>query len=146
VHVLDVDLDGALDLAGPMATSMNWSGISAATRIRATAATLPEPGGGSFVVAVRPRGFETPKWTGLAARFDRDGDLDILMTTTTVQRTYTGTIKRTTSEHSIHLKGTKSNCDAMARRAHFYEGKRIRMVRGAPATFSIGCVTFARLA
>jgi hypothetical protein len=111
-------------------------------------------GGGKFrdVAEGVGGGFETPKvGRGLAyGDFDRDGDLDILMTTNNGPA-YLYRNDQATPYRSIrfYLQGLKSNRDAIGASVRiFYEGQsQSRMVRGGssylsqselPLTFGLG--------
>jgi hypothetical protein len=111
-------------------------------------------GGGKFqdVAIAVGGGFDTPKVSrGLAyGDFDRDGDLDILMTTNNGPA-YLYRNDQLAQSRSIrfHLQGTKSNRDAIGASVRiFYDGQtQSRMVRGGssylsqselPVTFGLG--------
>jgi len=152
---LDVDLDGALDLA-----VANGHIDETVRNIRGNTGYAQPPqlflnrGGGKFhdVADEAGGGFETPKvGRGLAyGDFDRDGDLDILMTTNNGPA-YLYRNDQTAHHRSIrfHLKGTKSNlrCNRLVG-AHFLRGQtQSRIVRGGssylsqselPVTFGLG--------
>src|SRR6202165_1889655 len=141
---LDVDLDGALDLV-----VANGHIDETVGNIRGNTGYAQPPqlflnrGGGKFrdVGDGAGGGFETPKvGRGLACGdFDRDGDLDILMTTNNGPA-YLYRNDQTAHRQSIrfHLKGTKSNCDAIGSSVRiFYEGQtQSRMVRGGSSYLS----------
>jgi enediyne biosynthesis protein E4 len=148
-------LDGALDLA-----VANGHIDETVRNIRGNVGYAQAPqlflnlGGGKFrdVADAAGGGFETPKvGRGLACGdFDRDGDLDILMTTNNGPA-YLYRNDQTGSFRSVrfHLKGTKSNRDAIGARVQiFHEGQtQSRTVRGGssylsqselPVTFGVG--------
>src|SRR6201984_2320983 len=116
---LDADLDGFLDLA-----VANGHIDETVRNIRGNVGYAQPPqlflnlGGGKFrdVAGQVGAGFESPKvGRGLACGdFDRDGDLDILMTTNNGPA-YLYRNDQTANSHSIRfqLKGTKSNRDAI---------------------------------
>jgi hypothetical protein len=89
-------------------------------------------------------GFETPKvWRGLAiGDFDRDGDLDILMTTNNgpAYLYRNDQLSDRSSRHSIrfYLTGSKSNRDAIGANVRTYCSSEIqsRMVRGGSSYLS----------
>jgi len=152
---LDVDLDGALDLA-----VTNGHIDETVRNIRGNTGYAQPPqlflnrGGGEFqdVANAVGGGFDTPKvGRGLAyGDFDRDGDLDILMTTNN------GPAYLYRNDQLVHarsirfrMQGTKSNRDAIGASVRiFYEGQlQSRMVRGGssylsqselPVTFGLG--------
>jgi hypothetical protein len=152
---LDVDLDGALDLA-----VANGHIDETVRNIRGNVGYAQPPqlflnqGTGKFrdVAGDVGGGFESPKvGRGLAfGDFDRDGDLDILMTTNNgPAHLYRN--DQTTNARSIrfHLNGTKSNRDAIGASVRiFHDGQtQSRMVRGGssylsqselPVTFGLG--------
>ena len=152
---LDVDLDGFLDLA-----VANGHIDETVRNIRGNTGYAEPPqlflnrGGGKFrdVAEGAGGGFETPKvGRGLAyGDFDRDGDLDILMTTNNGPA-YLYRNDQVERHRSIrfYLRGLKSNRDAIGASARiFYEGQtQSRMVRGGssylsqselPITFGLG--------
>jgi hypothetical protein len=152
---LDVDLDGALDLA-----VANGHIDETVRNIRGNTGYAQPPqlflnlGSGKFrdVAGQVGGGFESPKvGRGLAfGDFDRDGDLDILMTTNNGPA-YLYRNDQTANARSIRfqLKGTKSNRDAIGAAVRiFHEGQmQSRMVRGGssylsqselPVTFGLG--------
>jgi hypothetical protein len=152
---LDLDLDGALDLA-----VANGHIDETVRNIRGNVGYAQAPqlflngGGGKFrdVAEAVGGGFATPKvGRGLAfGDFDRDGDLDILMTTNNGPA-YLFRNDQTAHRRSIRfqLKGTKSNRDAIGSSVRiFYDGQtQSRMVRGGssylsqselPVTFGLG--------
>ena len=152
---LDVDLDGALDLA-----VANGHIDETVRNIRGNIGYAQPPqlflnrGGGKFqdVAATVGGGFETPKvGRGLAyGDFDRDGDLDILMTTNNGPAyLYRNDQEGHPRSIRFRLKGTKSNRDAIGSSIRiYYEGHtQSRMVRGGssylsqselPVTFGLG--------
>jgi hypothetical protein len=152
---LDVDLDGYLDLA-----VANGHIDETVRNIRGNVGYAQPPqlflnlGNGKFrdVTLETGGGFETPKvGRGLAyGDFDRDGDLDILMTTNNGPA-YLYRNDQTAQARSIrfHLKGAKSNRDAIGSAVRiFYDGQsQSRMVHGGssylsqselPLTFGLG--------
>jgi len=152
---LDIDLDGALDLA-----VANGHIDGTVRNIRGNTGYAQPPqlfvnrGGGKFrdVAEAAGGGFETPKvGRGLACGdFDRDGDVDILMTTNNGPA-YLYRNDQTANFRSVrfHLMGTKSNRDAIGATVRiFHEGRtQSRTVRGGssylsqselPLTFGIG--------
>ena len=152
---LDADLDGFLDLA-----VANGHIDETVRNIRGNVGYAQPPqlflnlGGGKFrdVAGQVGAGFESPKvGRGLACGdFDRDGDLDILMTTNNGPA-YLYRNDQTANSRSIrfHLKGTQSNRDAIGSAVHiFHQGQRqSRIVRGGssylsqselPVTFGLG--------
>jgi hypothetical protein len=152
---LDVDLDGYLDLAVANGhideTVRNISGNVGYAQPPQLFLNL---GNGKFrdVTLETGGGFETPKvGRGLAyGDFDRDGDLDILMTTNNGPA-YLYRNDQTAKARSIrfHLKGAKSNRDAIGSAVRiFYDGQsQSRMVHGGssylsqselPLTFGLG--------
>jgi hypothetical protein len=152
---LDVNLDGALDLA-----VANGHIDETVRNIRGNTGYAQPPqlflnrGSGKFYdVADRTGGgFETPKiGRGLAyGDFDRDGDLDILMTTNNGPAyLYRNDQEGHARSIRFHLKGTKSNRDAIGASVRiFHEGHlQSRIVRGGssylsqselPVTFGLG--------
>ena len=152
---LDVDLDGALDLA-----VANGHIDETVRNIRGNTGYAQPPqlflnrGGGKFrdVADGAGGGFETPKvGRGLACGdFDRDGDLDILMTTNNGPA-YLYRNDQPGHPRSIRfrLQGVKSNRDAIGSsiRIYYEEHTQSRMVRGGssylsqselPVTFGLG--------
>jgi enediyne biosynthesis protein E4 len=152
---LDVDLDGFLDLA-----VANGHIDETVRNIRGNTGYAQAPqlflnqGGQRFrdVAEGVGGGFETPKvGRGLAyGDFDRDGDVDILMTTNNGPA-YLYRNDQLVQHRSIrfHLQGSKSNRDAIGASVRiFYEGQmQSRMVRGGssylsqselPLTFGLG--------
>jgi len=152
---LDADLDGVLDLA-----VANGHIDETVRNIRGNVGYAQPPqlflnqGDGKFhdVASQVGGGFESPKvGRGLAfADFDRDGDLDILMTTNNGPA-YLYRNDQTANPRSIrfHLSGTKSNRDAIGASVRiFHEGQvQARIVRGGssylsqselPVTFGLG--------
>jgi hypothetical protein len=152
---LDVDLDGNLDLA-----VANGHIDETVRNIRGNVGYAQAPqlflnrGGGKFrdVADSVGGGFETPKvGRGLAyGDFDRDGDLDILMTTNNGPAyLYRNDQVAHPRSIRIYLQGLKSNRDAIGASVRiFYEGQtQSRMVRGGssylsqselPLTFGLG--------
>src|SRR6202521_3997052 len=152
---LDVDLDGALDLA-----VTNGHIDETVRNIRGNPGYAQPPqlflnrGDGKFrdVADGAGGGFETPKvGRGMAyGDFDRDGDLDILMTTNNGPAyLYRNDQERHPRSIRFRLKGTKSNRDAIGSsiRIYFEGHTQSRMVRGGssylsqselPVTFGLG--------
>jgi hypothetical protein len=152
---LDVDLDGALDLA-----VANGHIDDTVRNIRGNIGYAQPPqlflndGGGKFrdVAAEVGGGFSLPKvGRGLAVGdFDRDGDLDLLMTTNNGQAyLYRNDVENGNRSVRFRLVGTKSNRDGIgAVMRIFYGGEtQSRMVRGGssylsqselPVTFGVG--------
>ena len=152
---LDIDLDGALDLA-----VANGHIDETVRNIRGNVGYAQPPqvflnsGGGIFrdVAGQVGGGFESPKvGRGLAyADFDRDGDLDILMTTNNGPAyLYRNDQEARSSSIRFHLQGIKSNRDAIGAVVRiFLEGQtQSRIVRGGssylsqselPVTFGLG--------
>ncbi len=152
---LDADLDGALDLA-----VANGHIDETVRNIRGNVGYAQPPqfflnqGNGKFrdVAAEAGGGFDQPKvGRGLAfGDFDRDGDLDILLTTNNGP-VFLYRNDQLAGNRSIrfHLVGTKSNRDAIGATVRiFYNGQsQSRMVRGGssylsqselPVTFGLG--------
>jgi hypothetical protein len=152
---LDVDLDGLLDLA-----VANGHIDETVRNIRGNTGYAQSPqlflnrGGGKFrdVAGEVGGGFAAPKvGRGLAyGDFDRDGDLDVLMTTNNGPA-YLYRNDQISHPRSIRfqLQGVKSNRDAIGAVVRiFYDGQsQIRMVRGGssylsqselPLTFGLG--------
>jgi hypothetical protein len=152
---LDIDLDGTLDLA-----VANGHIDETVRNIRGNIGYAQPPqlflnaGSGKFrdVADAAGAGFETPKvGRGLACGdFDRDGDLDILMSTNNGPA-YLYRNDQTENFRSVrfHLRGTKSNRDAIGSSVRiFHEGQmQSRTVRGGssylsqselPITFGVG--------
>jgi len=152
---LDIDLDGALDLA-----VANGHIDETVRNIRGNTGYAQPPqlflnrGNGKFhdVADSVGGGFEKPKvGRGLVyGDFDRDGDLDLLMTTNNGPA-YLYRNDQTSGFRSIRfvLKGTKSNRDAIGASVRiFHEGKtQSRIVRAGssylsqselPVTFGLG--------
>jgi enediyne biosynthesis protein E4 len=141
---LDVDLDGYLDLV-----VANGHIDETVRNIRGNTGYAQSPqlflnrGAGKFhdVADGTGGGFETPKvGRGLAyGDFDRDGDLDILMTTNNGPP-YLYRNDQVANHRSIrfHLIGSKSNRDAIGALVRiFYEGQtQSRMVRGGSSYLS----------
>ncbi len=151
---LDVDLDGSLDLA-----VANGHIEETVRNIRGNVGYAQPPQlfvnrGGTFqdVAAELNGGFAQPKvGRGLAyGDFDRDGDLDILLTTNNGPA-YLYRNDQLAQNRSIrfHLVGTKSNRDAIGAVVHILSGGRTQsqMVKGGssylsqselPLTFGLG--------
>jgi hypothetical protein len=152
---LDVDLDGALDLA-----VANGHIDETVRNIRGNVGYAQAPqlflnqGNGTFrdVAGEAGGGFEKSKvGRGLAyGDFDRDGDLDILMTTNNGPA-YLFQNDHTAGNRSIRfqLQGTKSNRDAIGAHVRIFAGgqSQWRLVRGGssylsqsemPVTFGLG--------
>jgi enediyne biosynthesis protein E4 len=152
---LDVDLDGLLDLA-----VANGHIDETVRNIRGNTGYAQSPqlflnkGGGKFrdVAGDVDGGFAAPKvGRGLAyGDFDRDGDLDVLMTTNN-RPAYLYRNDQLAHPRSIRFKlqGVKSNRDAIGALVRiFYDGQsQTRMVRGGssylsqselPLTFGLG--------
>jgi hypothetical protein len=159
---LDADLDGALDLAVVNGhiddTVRNISGVGYAQPPQ----LFLNSGKGTFadVAAEVDGGFSEPKvGRGLAyGDFDRDGDLDLLMTTNHGPA-YLYRTDQTAGNRSIriHLVGTKSNRDAIGAAVKIFHGSsnsasngtsiQSRLVKGGssylsqselPVTFGLG--------
>jgi hypothetical protein len=159
---LDADLDGALDLAVVNGhiddTVRNVSGVGYAQPPQ----LFLNRGKGTFVdvAAAIGGGFSQPKvGRGLAyGDFDRDGDLDLLVTTNKGPA-YLYRNDQTTGNRSIriHLVGTKSNRDAIGAAVKIFYGSsngsssaastQSRLVKGGssylsqselPVTFGLG--------
>ena len=116
---LDIDLDGRLDLI-----AVNGHIDETVRRIRGNAGYAQPPhlflnrGGGRFedVAAQAGGGFALPKvGRGLAyGDFDRDGDLDVLLTTNQGQaHLYRNDVASGAHSLRLRLTGTKSNRDAI---------------------------------
>jgi len=152
---LDVDLDGKLDLA-----VANGHIDETVRNIRGNVGYAQPPqlflnqGGGKFqdVAGMTGGGFDSPKvGRGLAyADFDRDGDLDILLTTNNGPA-YLYRNDQLAGNHSIRfeLRGTKSNRDAIGAIVQLFAGdlRQSRMVHAGssylsqselPLTFGLG--------
>jgi enediyne biosynthesis protein E4 len=151
----DADLDGALDLA-----VANGHIDETVRNIRGNVGYAQPPqlflnlGGGKFrdVAGEANGGFEQPKvGRGLAyGDFDRDGDLDLLLTTNNGPAfLYRNDQLAGNRSVRFHLVGTKSNRDAIGAVVRiFYNGQsQSRMVRGGssylsqselPVTFGVG--------
>jgi hypothetical protein len=141
---LDVDLDGALDLA-----VANGHIDETVRNIRGNVGYAQPPqlflnlGNGKFrdVAADVGGGFEKPRvGRGLAyADFDRDGDLDILLTTNNGPAVLFRS-EQLAGNHSIRfeLQGTQSNRDAMGANVQIFAGdlRQSRMVRGGSSYLS----------
>jgi enediyne biosynthesis protein E4 len=152
---LDVDLDGALDLV-----VANGHIDETVRNIRGNTGYAQAPqlflnrGSGKFHDAADAMGggFEAPKvGRGLAyADFDRDGDLDILMTTNNGPAyLYRNDQMEKSQSIRFHLRGTKSNRDAIGAVVRIFHGGQAqsRVVRGGssylsqselPVTFGLG--------
>ena len=152
---LDVDLDGRLDLA------VGNGHIDETVRnIRGNVGYAQPPqlflnqGNGKFREAASEAGSDFAKakvGRGLAyGDFDRDGDLDLLLTTNNGP-TYLYRNDRDTSRRAIrfYLNGTKSNRDAIGAVVRIFHGgeSQMRMVHGGssylsqselPVTFGVG--------
>jgi hypothetical protein len=152
---LDVDLDGYLDLA-----AANGHIDETVRNIRGNVGYAQPPqlflnlGNGKFrdVASETGGGFDTPRvGRGLAyGDFDRDGDLDILMTTNNGPAVLFRN-DQLTGNRSIRfeLQGTKSNRDAIGASVSIFIGDQhqSRLVRGGssylsqselPVTFGVG--------
>ena len=169
---LDADLDGALDLAVVNGhiddTVRNLSGVGYAqppqlflnqlSRSQLSGSQLSANGKGTFadVAAAVGGGFSEPKvGRGLAyGDFDRDGDLDLLLTTNNGPA-YLYRNDQTAGNRSIRIRlvGTKSNRDAIGASVKiFHDGSngtatQSRLIKGGssylsqselPATFGLG--------
>ena len=152
---LDADLDGRMDLV-----VANGHIDDTVRNIRGNVGYAQAPqlflndGGGKFrdVAGEVGGGFEKPKvGRGLAyGDFDRDGDLDILMTTNNGQA-FLFRNDQTSHARSVrfHLTGTRSNRDAIGAVVRIYYGGQVqtRTVHGGssylsqselPVTFGLG--------
>ncbi|HWZ99413.1 MAG TPA: CRTAC1 family protein [Candidatus Dormibacteraeota bacterium] len=152
---LDVDLDGRLDLA-----VANGHIDETVRNIRGNVGYAQPPqlffnqGGGKFREAASEAGTEFAKakvGRGLAyGDFDRDGDLDVLMTTNNGPA-YLYRNDQNAGHRAIrfHLTGTKSNRDAIGAVVRVFNGgeMQMRMVHGGssylsqselPVTFGMG--------
>lgn len=141
---LDVDLDGALDLA-----VANGHIDDTVRNIRGNVGYAQPPqlflnlGNGKFrdVAAEVGGGFEKPRvGRGLAyADFDRDGDLDILLTTNNGPAVFFRN-EHLAGNRSIRfeLQGTQSNRDAIGANVQIFTGDlhQSRMVRGGSSYLS----------
>jgi len=141
---LDVDLDGALDLA-----VANGHIDETVRNIRGNVGYAQPPhlflnqGAGRFrdVAAEAGGGFEKPRvGRGLAyADFDRDGDLDILLTTNNGPAVLFRN-ERLAVNRSVRfeLQGTQSNRDAIGANVQIFAGdlRQSRMVRGGSSYLS----------
>lgn len=141
---LDVDLDGALDLA-----VANGHIDETVRNIRGNVGYAQPPqlflnqGNGKFrdVAAEVGGGFEKPRvGRGLAyADFDRDGDLDILLTTNNGPAVLFRN-DQLAGNHSIRfeLQGTQSNRDAIGASVQIFAGElhQLRMLRGGSSYLS----------
>jgi enediyne biosynthesis protein E4 len=151
---LDADLDGLLDLAVVNGhiddTVRNVSGVGYAQPPQ----LFLNRGKGTFVdvAAEVGGGFSQPKvGRGLAyGDFDRDGDLDLLITTNNGPA-YLYRNDQTAGHRSIRIRlvGTKSNRDAIGASVKIFDGSstQSRMVKGGssylsqselPVTFGLG--------
>ena len=152
---VDLNLDGLLDLV-----VANGHIDETVRNIRGNVGYAQPPhlflnqGGGKFkdLAAEAGPGFAQPKvGRGLAfADFDRDGDLDLLMTTNNGPAyLYRNDAKQKRNSIRFHLRGTKSNRDAIGASVRiFYKGQsQSRLVRGGssylsqselPVTFGLG--------
>ena len=151
---LDVDLDGSLDLA-----VANGHIEETVRNIRGNVGYAQPPQlflnrGGTFqdVAADLNGGFAQPKVArGLAyGDFDRDGDLDILLTTNNGPAyLYRNDLLAQNRSIRFHLVGTKSNRDAIGAVARIFSGGQTQsqMVKGGssylsqselPLTFGLG--------
>ena len=152
---LDIDLDGYLDLA-----VANGHIDDTVRNIRGNVGYAQPPqlflnrGGGKFreVAEEAGGGFDTPKvGRGLAyGDFDRDGDLDILMTTNNGPAyLYRNDLVANPHRIRFHLRGVQSNRDAIGAAVRiYYDGQtQSRTIRGGssylsqselPATFGVG--------
>ncbi|HMB83684.1 MAG TPA: CRTAC1 family protein, partial [Terriglobales bacterium] len=151
---LDADLDGALDLAVVNGhiddTVRNVSGVGYAQPPQ----FFLNSGKGTFldVAAAIGGGFSQPKvGRGLAyGDFDRDGDLDLLITTNNGPA-YLYRTDQTAGNRSIRIRlvGTKSNRDAIGAALKIFHGtsSQSRLVKGGssylsqselPVTFGLG--------
>lgn len=152
---VDANLDGLLDLV-----VANGHIDETVRNIRGNVGYAQPPhlflnqGGGNFrdVAAVAGSGFAQPKvGRGLAfGDFDRDGDLDILLTTNNGPAyLYRNDAGKKRNSIRFHLRGTKSNRDAIGANIRiFYNGQsQSRLVRGGssylsqselPVTFGLG--------
>jgi hypothetical protein len=141
---LDVDLDGLLDLV-----VANGHIDETVRNIRGNVGYAQPPqlflnqGNGRFrdVAAEVGGGFEKPRvGRGLAyADFDRDGDLDILLTTNNGPAVLFRN-EQLTGNHSMRfeLQGTQSNRDAIGANVQIFAGDlhQSRMVRGGSSYLS----------
>ena len=152
---VDLNLDGLLDLV-----VANGHIDETVRNIRGNVGYAQPPhlfinqGGGKFqdLAAEAGKSFAEPKvGRGLAfADFDRDGNLDLLMTTNNGPAyLYRNDAKRKRNPIRFHLRGTKSNRDAIGATVRiFYQGQsQSRVVRGGssylsqselPVTFGLG--------
>ena len=152
---LDINLDGALDLL-----IANGHIDDTVRNIRRSVAYSQPPqlflndGRGRFrnVAAQAGASFVSPKVArGLAcADIDRDGDLDILMTTNGGEaRLYRTDVSNRNRSVRFRLQGTKSNRDAIGATVRLFDraGNQSRMVRSGssylsqselPVTFGVG--------
>ena len=152
---LDIDLDGRLDLA-----VANGHIDETVRNIRGNVGYAQPPqlfmneGGGRFREAASEAGSEFAKakvGRGLAfGDFDRDGDLDLLLTTNNgAAYLYRNDQNAGRKALRFYLKGTKSNHDAIGATVRVYNGNEVqmRMVQGGssylsqselPVTFGMG--------
>jgi enediyne biosynthesis protein E4 len=162
---LDIDLDGRLDLAVVNGhiddTVRNVSGVGYAQAPQLFLNQLSQSQGkGTFVdvAAAVGGGFSQPKvGRGLAyGDFDRDGDLDLLITTNNgpaylYRNDQISQASQTAGNHSIRIRliGTKSNRDAIGAQVKIFSESSFqsRMVKGGssylsqselPVTFGVG--------
>jgi len=151
---LDADLDGALDLAVVNGhiddTVRNVNGVGYAQPPQ----LFLNSGKGTFVDVASEvgGGFSQPKvGRGLAyGDFDRDGDLDLLITTNNGPAyLYRNDLTAKNKSIRFHLVGTKSNRDAMGAAVKIFHGGsgQSRLVKGGssylsqselPVTFGLG--------
>jgi enediyne biosynthesis protein E4 len=151
---LDVNLDGALDLAvvnghiDDTVRNVNGAGYAQSPQL------FLNNGNGKFVdvAAEAGSGFSQPKvGRGLAyGDFDRDGDLDLLITTNNGPA-YLYRTDLTTGNQSVRIRlvGTKSNRDAIGASVKIFDGTAVqsRLVKSGssylsqselPLTFGLG--------
>jgi hypothetical protein len=141
---LDLNLDGLLDLV-----VANGHIDETVRNIRGNVGYAQPPhlflneGGGKFkdLAAEAGNSFARPKvGRGLAfADFDRDGDLDLLLTTNNGPAyLYRNDALKKRSSIRLHLRGTKSNRDAIGAKVRiFYNGRsQVRLVRSGSSYLS----------
>lgn len=151
---LDINLDGALDLAvvnghiDDTVRNVNGTGYAQSAQL------FLNNGNGKFVdvVAEAGSGFSQPKvGRGLAyGDFDRDGDLDLLITTNNGPA-YLYRTDLSTGNQSVRIRlvGTKSNRDAIGAHVKIFYGTAVQshLVKGGssylsqselPLTFGLG--------